>query len=58
MLAQIDLEEQLNDEITNNSDQKHCKKYFIDLINVLIPTFCFMGTFATLIIVCFKIYKV
>ena len=57
MLAQIDLEVQLNDENSNNLDEKYCKKYFIDLINVLFPTLCFMATFATLIIVCFKIYK-
>ena len=58
MLPQNDLEVQLNSQNIVVQPKYECKKYFIDLINVLIPTFCFMGTFATLIIVCFKIYKV
>ena len=59
MLAQIDLESQLNDESLNNKDEKYyCKKYFMDLMNILLPVMCFMGIFTTIIIVCFKIYKV
>ena len=59
MLAQIDLESQLNDESENNIDKKYFfKKYLRDLLNILLPVMCFMGIFTTIIIVCFKIYKV
>tara|TARA_Y100000389_G_scaffold198035_2_gene233805 strand:+ start:7634 stop:7810 length:177 start_codon:yes stop_codon:yes gene_type:complete len=58
MLPQNHLEEQLNSENIIEQPKYECKKYFFDLINVLLPICCFMGTFGTLILVCFKIYKI
>ena len=48
---------EINIQILEKKNYK-CKKYLIDLINILIPITCFMSIFITLIIICLKIYKI